>query len=279
MNTHDEKNKDIIAEQVKELKGLSWYEAEEKLRKECNRKSVTRIVFVSLITQKEGQEGSTDDTTTIVIASTLHDFFSSFMSLKDDDGCARGRLFGGIVLASVGRDKSEATSALGFLELDSATIAYECIREMGQSRNLGLDSIRILLVSDDCPCNDFGPFGVYLASPPTEDNVDIEKEGPAVVFSNIMKNLCKECKSFHVDSEIYDDTQNIKILNGKNRKSIPSAVRISNCAQCQCYPALEEYLRIFYSPTYYELDSEKMSPLMRLIDWEEVLNIVSSSSK
>lgn len=266
--------KQTVEEEVKQLKGDSWYDVEEQFRKATNRKSLTRIVFVSLI-------NPLDDVTypseaSVEIASKLHDFFTAFIKQgnKGEDG--ERQLFGGVVLVTEGREKSESTAALGFLEVDSATSAYECLNALSKNNTTEMNSIRILLVSDDCPCNDFGPFAVYLARPPNEEYVDIIKEGPTFVFKNMMKNLCDQCQSFYFESGINETNNNLKELSGINRKSIPSALRIRCCATSDAFPTLEEYMYIYHSPIYFELDSETSSPLLPVVDWKQVKAMTSS---
>ena len=214
-----EKETITVEKEVQRLKGQSWFDVEQKGREKLGRKGQTRIVFTSLI--KSSHENSLD-ASIIKIGSEIYDFFTTFM--KQNDEGDEIELFGGVVLVSEGRNMSKAHAALGFLEVDSPTVAYECLSQLNQTDTTALDSIRILLVSDDCPCNDFGPFGVYLVSPPTEDHVDIEKEGPTFVFSNIMKNLCNHCKSFFTESKTYANEEKIKILTGAKRNSILSAL-------------------------------------------------------
>ena len=185
-------------------------------------------------------------------------------------------LHGGIVLVSHGRESDEVTAAVGFIEVQSQYAAQELFSKLSGYEMIGLHSIRILLVSDDCPCHDFATFGIYLASPPTESNVNIEEEGASIVFGSIMKNLCKESMSFPTEAKKHDKSEKVKVLEGLQRKSIPSALRIEQCAKCEAYPTLEEFLDIYHSPIYLELESEKMSPLVHDIDWNRVHEIASS---
>lgn len=270
----EQKDKEIVSaeEEVQQIKGQSWFDAEQKGRKKLGRKSQTRIVFTSLINSSLYENPT--DATIIKIATEIFDFFTSFTTQNDEGD--EIELLGGVVLVSEGKDMSKAHAALGFLEVDSPTVACEILRQLNQNDTTALESIRILLISDDCPCNDFGQFGVYLASPPTEDHVDIEKEGPTFVFSNIMKNLCNQCRLFYAEAEKYQNEENIRILTGAKRKSIPSALRVASCAKSNEFPTLQEYLEIYHSPIYFELDSEKMSPLLPVIDWKKVQTIASS---
>lgn len=261
-----------VEEELQNLIGQSWFDIEENFRKSTSRKSLTRIVFTSLIDSLHDKSPSTKNQT-FKIASNIHDFFNAFTKGEADE--ERIELFGGVIIAN--GEENETMAALGFLEVDSPPSAFQILKSLNEnSDSIYLHSIRILLVSDDCPCNDFGTFGVYITNPPTEDNVDIKKEGQTVVFSNIMKNLCKQCKVFYSESEEVEKGSSVKILNGLNRKSIPSALRIESCAKSDAYPTLEEYMQIFHSPICLELDSEKCSPILPVVDWKQVERITSS---
>ena len=266
-----------VEDEVKELKGLSWFDIDEKYRKSTNRKSLTRIVFVSLIDQAHSYEQSltSDSTSAIEIASKIYDFFNVFIN---GEGEKEGNdIYGGVVLATDGNeDNNETTAALGFLEVDSPRFTQRILSKLcceDSESNTSMHSIRILLVSDDCPCNNFESFGVYIAQSPSEDSVDIMKEGPTIVFSAMMKKLCKQCKSFNAEP---DRKGNVKVLSGLNRKAIPSSLRIASCAKCDAYPTIKEYMDIFHSPIYFELDSERSAPLLPVVDWKEVESIASS---
>mmetsp|Transcript_4315 Transcript_4315/g.5302 ORF Transcript_4315/g.5302 Transcript_4315/m.5302 type:complete len:215 (-) Transcript_4315:275-919(-) len=207
MDKINEGEKDIptstitVEEEVQQLKGQSWFDVEEKYRERTGRKSLTRIIFVSLVTVAESH-----DTSSCAISS-IRDFFTQFndKSGNNSDGSDDlDRLHGGVVLLSDGGHGNESVvndeeliAALGFFETDCPSTAHECLSELSVSgSSIGLSSIRILLVSDDCPCHEFGGFGIYIASPPTEDCVDVEKEGPSIIFGDIMKKLCKYSLAF-----------------------------------------------------------------------------------
>ncbi len=262
-------------EEVQQLKGKSWFDVEEEYRDRTGRKSLTKIIFTSLVDQKS------------CVVSKIHDLFTQFNDRSGDDNDSDGnddldKVHGGVVLISnggnnVGVNDEEFIAALGFLETDSPSTAHECLSQLSTSGpSIGLHSIRILLVSDDCPCHDFGAFGIYIASPPTEDNVDVEKEGPSTIFVDIMTKLCKHSLTFPSEAKEHETILDAKLLSGLHRKAVPSATRIKSCAESDAYPTLEEYLDIYHSPIYLELDSEHMSPLLPVIDWKKVENIASS---
>jgi len=69
---------------------------------------------------------------------------------------------------------------------------------------------------------------------------------------------------------------NVKVLSGLPRKAVPSAIRVKGCAESDAYPTLDEYLDIYHSPIYLQLDSENTSPLLPVIDWKKVEIIASS---
>lgn len=263
-----------VEDEAKELKGLSWFDIEEKYRKSTSRKSLTRIVFVSLIDPAHSYEQSPTSVSTTEIASKIYDFFNVFINGEGEK--ERKDIYGGVVLATDGKeDENEATAALGFLEVDSPRFAQRILSQLCEDNgsDTAMNSIRILLVSDDCPCNNFESFGVYIAQSPSEESVDIMKEGPTTVFSGMMKKLCKQCKSFNAEPE---RKGNVKVLSGLNRKAIPSSLRIASCAKCDAYPTIKEYMDIFHSPIYFELDSERSAPLLPVVDWEQVERIASS---
>jgi len=254
-------------EEVMKVIGKSWFEADEEHRQTNGRLSLTRILFACLVSDGNSFDVSSD----VPGASRLHDFFQSF-------GADKGRYpAGGIVLLSNDREVTAPTCALGFLEMQSPTDAEDCMGRLPDLEHLGLHSIRIFLVSDDCPYHDFAPFGVYFGSPPSEDTVDIENDDPTEIFRDLMVNLCKHSLSLS-ESEAHPRCGHLKILKGDQRKSMPSAKRITLLVGDRSqYPSLEDYLDIFHSPIDLQLESEKASPLLPVIDWDGVKNIVDEA--
>lgn len=293
MNKTNEEGKDIptstvktsAEEEVQQLKGQSWFDVEEEYRKRTSRKSLTRIIFTSLVNHEEPPFSAVDETHGNSCALLrIRDFFTQLNDKSGDVSESNNDLddvHGGVVLVSGGgNDKvgnEEFTTALGFLETDSPSTAHQWLSRLStSSSSIGLHSIRVLLVSDDCPCHDFGAFGIYIANPPTEDYVDVEKEGASIIFGDIMEKLCKQSLTFLSEAKEHEMISNVNVLSGLQRKAIPSAIRIKSCAESDAYPTLEEYLNIYHSPINLELDSENMSPLLPVINWKKVENIASS---
>ncbi len=275
--TQDDKQTDDtrdIEEELRKIKGKSWYEAEEEYRAKTGRKSVTRIIFTSLV-QKYRNENA-EIVKTVDIASNIYDFFVQFHDYNDGDEISK--LYGGVALVSDDESVNEDMSvvaAFGFLETQTPAAACDCLRKLHEKEaELSLASIRILLVTDDCPCNDFGEFGVYFTIPPTEDYFDIEEEGVVKVFKSIMKHLCKQSLAFPSEATKYENYNHVKVLSGLQSRSIPSTVRIKNCAKCDSFPTLREYLDIYDSDTIpLDLESDNLSPMQPIIDWKSVYDI------
>ena len=267
-----------IEEELKKIKGKSWYEAEEEYRANTGRKSLTRIIFTALVHQNLNESEEIIKNTT-EIASNIYDFFIEFDNYNDGDEVSK--LYGGVALVSneeTMRKDLSLVAAFGFLEMDTPVAAIDCFRKLKENESeLCLATTRILLVTDDCPCNEFGEFGVYLTIPPTEDQVDIEKEGSVTSFKNIMKHLCKQSMNFPSEAKIYGNNTNIKVLSGIQSRSIPSSLRVIGCAKCDSYPTLEEYLEIFDPENIpLDLESENLSPKLEGIDWKAVYDIAMS---
>lgn len=243
-----------IDEEVKKSIGKSWFEIEEEQR--GNSYSITRILFLSLLHDDYFDVSEGGDVSNII---KLHNFF-----------CSVGvETAGGVVLLSNDRGRSSPNSALGFLEMSNENEDYPgTLSDLG---NLGFHSIRVLLVHTNCSHHDFAPFGVYYACPPNEDAFDIENEDKEAIFTDIMGNI-RKCSKSLAESEEHPQCTYLKILKGAQRKSMPSAERISSIAQCDLYPSLEEFLDFFNSPL--DAHRDKASPLLPLIEWDEVRNII-----
>ena len=206
-----------VTKEAEELKGKSWYDADQEHRQRSNRLSITRVVFACLLLPEVTRMD--DDVTTIKdvevkqdeeeargrldIASRLKDFITDTIMPHID-------IRGGVALLSkgsggIGTDAMNTTcspsAALGFVELQSPSDAENLIVRLSKNndgeKSVGLRSIRILLCTDDCPCYELpsslssSSFAIYHASPPhEEDDIDIRAEGPTAVVGDIMKNLC-----------------------------------------------------------------------------------------
>lgn len=259
---NDKSNIESVTEEVQKMLGKSWYEVEEEERLKYGRKSLTRVVFVSLF---DNLQSLNTKPAVMNPVSNLDNFTSKFETMK-----------GGIALAS-SDDGRDPVAALGFLEFESPQESHTFLQRLYEEENLGLKSTRILLVSDDCPSNEFGTFHVYRTIPHSEEVVDIDSEGPVFVFGEIMKRLCQSSLTLSNEARSVDGSTTIKSIEGKFRKMIPSVNRLIACAKYELYPTLAEYLDMFHSPIYLELESELTSPLVPIVDWDKVKKDVMDS--
>ena len=233
-----------VCQELDELRGKSWFDVEEERRKLTGRMSLTRVLFSALI-EKNSLDGISQEknfnSVSEKLKKAIKGCFKSEVTSEDN-------LAGGIILLSESKESVLPAAALGFIETMTPSDAYDILRKINASGQL--QSIRILLASDDCPCHDFGVFDFYHTNPPPEDEVDIEAEGATRVFAGIMTNLCEETLMFPSTSR--KGVGITKTLIGPQRKAVPSTKRVIACAKCNLYPTLEEFLEIFESPIYFE---------------------------
>ncbi len=244
----------VSNEELEDIIGKNWFNIEKEEHK--NEFGITRIFFLSLLNGDNFDISEDDDIPNI---RQLYDF-----------GHSIGIEAGGIVLLSNDVARSSPNCALGFLETSkSAEASFEALCNLS---NLGFRSIRILMVRPNCSMFDFAAFGVYFACPSNEDAFDIDHEDGLTIFKEIMmENIRKHCKSLQ-ESEDHPKCSGLKILRGSQRKSMPSAERVSSIVQSDLYPSLDECLEIFNSPL--DPKENKASPILPVIDWGNVKNII-----
>jgi hypothetical protein len=232
--------------------GKSWFEREEELRVKTGHQGITRVVFIALV---------------------CDDSFGS-------DNVAAEKLFGkagestvggGLILLSSDREAMVPSSTIGFIEVQGESFMDNLIK----LTSFGMHTIRILLYAEDCPTRDFAePFSLYSASPPKGEAENMDDE-PTHFFQDLMAIIRKYSSSF-ADSDTLSHCKHLKLLNGENRKALPSANKIVRIAQSDIYPSLEEFVSIFQAPMG-SLESEKASPLLPVVDWKEVKGIVNEA--
>ena len=246
-------------EEIKTI-GKSWFEREEELRVETGHQGITRVVFIALVC--DDSFGSDN-----VAAEKLFEYISSF-------GKAGGNTVGGgLILLSSDREAMVPSSAIGFIEVQGESF----LDNLSKLTSFGMHTIRILLYAEDCPTRDFAePFSLYSASPPKGEAENMDDE-PTLFFQDLMAIIRKYSSSF-ADSDTLSHCKHLKLLNGENRKAIPSANKIARIAQSDIYPSLEEFVSIFQAPMGL-LESEKASPLLPVVDWNEVKGIVNEALK
>ena len=274
--------KDVVVEEIQQALDKSWFHESEEYRKRTARKSLTRLLFVSLVNNAFGtsDENQISPLCSKSIASNVDEFVSVFEKKTET------KVYGGITLVSDNTSSTPRppTAAIGFLEIERSVDADEFLMQLKNGQeDLQFSSIRILLCSDDCPCHDFSAFCAYQATPPPGDVHDITAEEATQVFRDIIQNLCRHSRTF--DSEVDDDDTSsgvypvrFKTLIGQHRKCIPSKLCIEACAKSSEFPSLDEYISIFMSPMNCKLESERSIPMPQIVDWDK-MNAIAEECK
>lgn len=252
----------LAEEELKSIIGKSWLEREEEFRRESGHQGITRILFVSLVSADSfGSDYNA--------ATKISNFITSFGKNESNS------VGGGLILLSSDREAKVPSSAIGFIEFQHSSLGEAFLENLSELVSYGIHSIRIMLVSDDCPKRDFAPsFQLYSASPP-EGEAENVAETPTAIFADLLATIRKYSNSF-ADSEPLPYCKHVKLLSGEKRKALPSANRVSRLARSDNFPSLEEFLTIFHNPSDL-LESEKASPLLPVVDWKEVKIIVNEA--
>ena len=276
-NESDQRSlEDIVAEEMKQAIGKSWFEESEEYRKRTGRKSLTRLLFVSLVNDSNATSSFSDGNHPLSsksIASKVDRFVSDFEKKTET------KVYGGITLVSDSTSNTP-TAAIGFLEIERSVDADEFLMQLKKNeRNLQFTSIRILLASDDCPCHDFAEFCVFQATPPPGDVQDINSEEATQVFRDIIQNLCRHSRTFESEVDSSGEVPvRFKTLTGQHRKCIPSKLCIEACAKSSEFPSLDEYIGIFMSPIDSKVESERSIPIPQIVDWTR-MNAIAEECK
>ena len=236
--------------------GKSWFDEE----KDHRGKRFSRLIFTALI-KHDAESGYCLSEISQKILSAVNEISSDGLS-------------GGVVLLL--EEETECPLALlGFFELPSTDVS-KLLQSVNRTEIIESTNTRILLATDDCPYNEFEKLGIYQTTPCVEDEVNVITEGPTLVFRDMMENLCKESLVFFEKSQ-EEEGSVIRTLVGLQRKSIPSIRRVVACCNCNHYPTLDEFLDIYDSPIYFDLESERVAPIANVVDWDKVNELVKST--
>mmetsp|Transcript_1953 Transcript_1953/g.2416 ORF Transcript_1953/g.2416 Transcript_1953/m.2416 type:complete len:271 (-) Transcript_1953:94-906(-) len=256
-------NRSHLHQEIKHLLGKSWYDGEAEHRNITGRITCSRILFVALIIDLERDEKRSQINDPSFLAQFLHKEISVHTPTSDPE-----EVTGGIILLSSPRNIGEKkpVALLGFLEASPRNV-NDVITTFSKSPML--HSLRVITSSEDCPVREFSNFGLYLATPDEEEEVEIDENGTEVAF-DILERLCRyESQFAEKDGAMLSPT--IKFLEGENRTAVPSTARVVACAVSDFFPTAIEYLELFDSPIYSELESNCVFPLLPVVDYDDVL--------
>lgn len=239
--------------------GNSWFEERVKRRQGIDHthligRGLKRVMFVCLT------EGNCFDTNEEMRrnASKLHDYFTT-NSVEA----------GALVLLANKRGETVPRCAIGFLEISGESEIKDCMNTLNELSGLGFKSIRILLVDEDCSGRIFPPFRVYFACPPNEEVTTIQIGNGTNTFNELFTNI------FNLGQLLRDNQARSKnpeqgcftLLEGDERKSVPSSERISIIAQSCVYPSLLECKEL--------LIKDEVLLWNSMIDWDEVTHMIT----
>ena len=249
-------------EELNALIGKSWFERDQEFRRENDHQGITRILFISLVSVDSfGKD--------YAAATKIFNFIDSFAKN------ASSSVGGGLILLCPDREAKVPSSAIGFFEFQHSSLGETFLENLNELTSCGIHSIRIMLVSDDCPKRDFATsFELYSASPPEGEAENVD-ETSTVIFADFAATIRKYSNLF-ANSEPLSHCKCVKVLSGEKRKALPSANKVVRLARSDKFPSLEEFLTIFHKPSDF-IENDNVSSLLPVVDWKQVRTIVDEA--
>ena len=221
---------------------------------------LTRCVFVSyLAANVNADEFSNEVYNEDDVGHHEKGMTHKVMHMSENSIDSRG-LSGGLILLS-------NTAILGFLEAPDCKI-NEFLRLLGLSKMVG--TVRVLATSFDIPHNVYNvnQFSIFSCNPTSEDNVDVEAEGPIPIATSIQNILATTASKL---PPVYEKT--ITLLNKHECSNLPSSSRILACAKSNSYATSTEYLTLYQKEFNVSCESHFLWPLQSVVQVHDTTTV------